>query len=202
MMLVVAAIMPHCTGILVRESLAQTKGRDAGSSSIPSADDLQRSARDDNYSQVSDHGVGRGETVYFYKCWMCHNKYAKSAPYLHDLYQRPNLVSGKPVTDVSVTELIKKGSAAMPAFGTTVSDAEVADLIAYIRSGKCCVEGEDPPANPWYLADSSTRFFRCVGWRRCFANSRLEDIFHVSRHLVSAPLRLPPGRAFKPGTRS
>ena len=153
MMLVVAAIMSHCTGILVRESLAQTKGRDAGSSSIPSADDLQRSARDDNYSQVSDHGVGRGETIYFYKCWMCHNKYAKSAPNLHDLYQRPNLVSGKPVTDVSVTELIKKGNAAMPAFGTTVSDAEVADLIAYIRSGKCCVEGEDPPANPWYLAD-------------------------------------------------
>jgi streptogramin lyase len=83
---------------------------------------------------------------------MCHNKYAQSAPYLRDLYQHSTLVSGKAVSDASVAEHIKAGSAAMPAFGTTLSDSEIADLVMYIRSGQCCVEGENPPRNPWYRA--------------------------------------------------
>ena len=45
-------------------------------------DDLQRSLRLDTYRVVADSGAGRGETIYFYKCWMCHNQYAKSAPLL------------------------------------------------------------------------------------------------------------------------
>ena len=40
----------------------------------------------------------------------------------------------------------------MPAFGTTLKDADVADLITYIKEGKCCVEGENPGPNPWYRA--------------------------------------------------
>jgi streptogramin lyase len=83
---------------------------------------------------------------------MCHNKYTNSAPYLQDLYKRSNLVSGKPVNDESVTEHIKNGSSIMPAFRTTLSNSDIADLVAYIREGKCCVEGENPPANPWYRA--------------------------------------------------
>ena len=48
-------------------------------------DDLQRSLRLDNYTVVADSGPSRGETIYFYKCWMCHNKYTKSAPYLKEI---------------------------------------------------------------------------------------------------------------------
>ena len=43
-------------------------------------DDLQRSLRLDNYTVVADSGPARGETIYFYKCWMCHNKYTKARP--------------------------------------------------------------------------------------------------------------------------
>src|SRR5260370_36573490 len=42
----------------------------------------------------------------------------------------------------------------MPAFHYILCDSDVADLIAYIHSGKCCVEGENPPMNPWYRAET------------------------------------------------
>ena len=119
---------------------------------IPVTDDLQRSIKLDTYKLDADSGAARGENIYFYKCWMCHNKYTQSAPYLKDLYKRPNLMLGKPVNDETVTEQIKAGGPGMPAFGTTLSDSDIADLRAYIREGKCCVEGENPPPNPWYRA--------------------------------------------------
>jgi streptogramin lyase/mono/diheme cytochrome c family protein len=117
-------------------------------------DDLQRSLRLDTYRILADNGPARGENIYFYKCWMCHNQYTKSAPLLKDLFQRESLTSGDPVNDDNVTAKIKEGGAGMPAFRTTLSDADVADLVAYFHSGKCCVEGENPPANPWYRAET------------------------------------------------
>ena len=117
-------------------------------------DDLQRSLQMDNYKITADSGAGRGEVIYFYKCWMCHNKYTKSAPYLQDLYQRQKLVSGAAVSDDTVTAEIKDGGPGMPAFRSSLSDSDVADLRAYLHSGKCCAEGENPPANPWYRAET------------------------------------------------
>jgi virginiamycin B lyase len=121
-----------------------------GNDNLP--DDLQRSLRLDAYTLVADSGAARGENIYFYKCWMCHNKYTQSAPYLKDLYKRPNLMLGKPVNDDTVAEQIKAGGPGMPAFGTTLSGSEISDLVTYIKEGKCCVEGENPLPNPWYHA--------------------------------------------------
>ena len=132
---------------------AATPQKDGVSTEIPS-DDLQRSYRLDTYKIVADSGASRGENIYFYKCWMCHNQYAKSAPLLKDLFQRDKLASGDPASDDNVTAKIKEGGAGMPAFRTSLSDADIADLRAYFRSGKCCVEGENPPANPWYRAET------------------------------------------------
>jgi virginiamycin B lyase len=117
-------------------------------------DDLQRSLRLDNYRIVADSGAGRGENIYFFKCWMCHNQYTKSAPLLKDLYQRKNLVGGAPVNDDTVTAKIKEGGAAMPAFKFSLSDTDIADLQAYFHSGKCCADGENPPLNPAYRAET------------------------------------------------
>ena len=141
-------------GVLGRSAEGQATSRQ--SQAAPGidnpTDDLQRSIRLDAYTLVAYRGAARGETIYFYKCWMCHNKYTASAPYLKDLYQRPNLMLGKPVNDETVTEQIKAGGPGMPAFGTTLSGSEIADLVTYIKEGKCCVEGENPPPNPWYHA--------------------------------------------------
>src|SRR5215470_14645632 len=126
-----------------------------GADSPVTVDDLQRALRLDNYTVIAESGPGRGEVIYFYKCWMCHNKYAKGGPYLQDLYKHPKLVSGEPVTDDTVSAKIKAGGAGMPAYRHTLTDADIADLRAYFRSGKCCVEGENPPANPWYRAETN-----------------------------------------------
>ena len=83
---------------------------------------------------------------------MCHNQYAKTGPYLKELFKHTQLMSGDPVTDENVAAKIKEGGPGMPAFGTTLKDADVADLITYFKEGKCCVEGENPGPNPWYRA--------------------------------------------------
>jgi streptogramin lyase/mono/diheme cytochrome c family protein len=131
----------------------KTPGEGADTSVI--TDNLQRSFQLDNYTIVAENGAGRGEVIYFYKCWMCHNRYAKGGPYLQDLYKRAKLVSGEPVTDENVTAKIKAGGPGMPAYRHTLSDADIADIRAYLHSGKCCVEGENPPANPYYRAETN-----------------------------------------------
>src|SRR5258708_5184099 len=143
-------------GVTARLGMAKTapKPPKAAAAADVSTDDLQRSLRLDTYKILADSGAARGENIYFYKCWMCHNQYAKSAPLLKDIYQRENLTSGDPVNDDNVTAKIKEGGAGMPAFRTSLSDADIADLRAYFHSGKCCAEGENPPANPWYRAET------------------------------------------------
>ena len=109
----------------------------------------QRSWEVYNAQTTAAAGWPRGEEIYYYKCWMCHNKYAKTGPSLHDLYQRSRLVSGEPVNDQTVTEKIKNGAAGMPAYRHTLSDTDVEDLLSYLRE-KCCFEADEPPRNPRY----------------------------------------------------
>src|SRR5258708_7103600 len=104
------------------------------------ADDLQRSLRLDTYKILADGGAARGENIYFYKCWMCHNQYTKGAPLLKDLFQRESLTSGDPVNDDNVAAKIKEGGAGMPAFRTSLSDTDIPNLPPYFPSGNCCVE--------------------------------------------------------------
>ncbi|MBZ5643268.1 MAG: c-type cytochrome [Acidobacteriia bacterium] len=118
-------------------------------------DDLQLSYKIDHYLEVADSGKARGEDIYWHKCWACHNKYQQSAPRLEGLFQLSALITGVPVNEETVTAHIKKGGPGMPSFGTTLSDADVADVVSYLHSGKCCVEGEFLPANPRYRAETS-----------------------------------------------
>ena len=118
-------------------------------------DDLQRSYRTDHYLEVAESGVDRGENIYWHKCWACHNKYQQAAPTLEGLFQQPALITGVPVTEENVAAHIKKGGPGMPSFGTTLSNSDVADVVSYLHSDKCCVEGESLPANPWYRSETN-----------------------------------------------
>jgi streptogramin lyase/mono/diheme cytochrome c family protein len=118
-------------------------------------DDLQRSYRTDHYLEVAESGEGRGENIYWHKCWVCHNKYQQSAPQLEGLFKLPLLITGAAVNDETVTTQIKKGGPGMPSFRTTLSDSDVADMVSYLHSDKCCVEGETLPANPWYRSETN-----------------------------------------------
>ena len=117
-------------GATARLGMAKTPPKPPKAAAAPdvSADDLQRSRRLDTYTILADSGASRGENIYFYKCWMCHNQYAKSAPLLKNLFQRDSLFSGDPVNDDNVAAKIKEGGPGMPAFRTSLSDTDISDL--------------------------------------------------------------------------
>lgn len=59
----------------------------------------------------------------------------KVGPGLKLLYAREKLQSnGKAVTDANVLEKIEKGGGKMPPFKGTLSDADKADVIAYLKT--------------------------------------------------------------------
>ena len=114
------------------------------------ADEYQRSADIYAYKTSAKSGPQRGEELYYYKCWMCHNQYARTGPPLKDLYKRMRLGTGEPVNDQTVGDKIRAGGPDMPAYRTTLKEADFADLLAYLRSDTCCFESENPPPNPRY----------------------------------------------------
>jgi len=157
---ILALMILLIAGATARQSIAKAAPKPPKTAAAPNTtteaatDDLQRSLRLDTYRILGDSGAARGENIYFYKCWMCHNQYTKTGPLLKDLYQRETLTSGDAVNDDNVTAKIKEGGPGMPSFRTTLSDTDISDLRAYFHSGKCCAEGENPPANPWYRAET------------------------------------------------
>ena len=115
---------------------------------------LQRSVAVYNFKTTAEKGPLRGQEIYYFKCWICHNSYTikggTGAVPLKDLFKRPKLViTGEPVSDQTVAEKIKNGSPKMPAYRYTLSDADIADLLSYIRDEKCCFEGLVPLLNPF-----------------------------------------------------
>src|SRR5258708_35812667 len=84
--------------------------------------DPQRSFEIYNYNVAATSGAQRGEVIYYYKCWVCHNDYTiaagSPAPTLKDVFKRAQLRTGDPVNDTSVAKQIRNGNAQMPAFGS------------------------------------------------------------------------------------
>ena len=137
-----------------RQVAAQSGSGNSPAQSGSEALTLQRSVAIFNYKTSGESGWQRGEEIYYTKCWMCHNQYTikagTGAVPLKDLYKRSRIVTtGQPVNDQTVAEKIRNGGRAMPAYRYVLSDADMADLLAYLRE-KCCFEGDEPPPNPWY----------------------------------------------------
>ena len=117
-----------------------------------SRSDLQRSYQMDHYTELTEHGSARGESIYFYKCFVCHNQYAKGGPALEGLFHRGRSIVSGPATEASVRSFISQGTDTMPGFGAALTAADMEDLLDYLKTPHCCYEAEDPPANPQYLA--------------------------------------------------
>lgn len=133
-----------------RAASAQSTSAQAAVETRVTSDEYQRSAEIFEMKTSAKGGPQRGEEIYYYKCWFCHNKYTKTAPHLKDLYKRPTLATGEAVNDRSVAEKIRGGGPGMPAYRYALTEADIADLRSYVREGKCCFEGDEPPPNPRY----------------------------------------------------
>ena len=123
-----------------------------GGTANRTVDHFQRSYEVLNNNEVATSGVARGETLYFYKCWMCHNPGAAGdksglvGPLLDDVSTR--------LTTEALASKIKNGGPRMPAFRDNFTEADIADLLAYLNSPTCCYDNQEPPKNPHYNADT------------------------------------------------
>jgi mono/diheme cytochrome c family protein len=148
------AVMIALAAQLVHETRAQQAATGSPGESGRAGLALQRSVEIFNFRTTAESGPRRGEEIYYFKCWYCHNSYTvklgTGGVALKGLFTRPTLVTtGQPVTTESVAEKIRNGSARMPAYRSTLTDADMADLLSYLRSDACCFEDE-PPSNPRY----------------------------------------------------
>ena len=118
----------------------------------PPKDYLQRSLEIFEFKKAAANGPERGREIFYYKCWFCHNEYTKDIPKLTGLYQHPALISGaSPVNDEAVKNQIRNGSANMAAYGSTLREADIDDLVSFLRE-QCCWNSDAPPPNPRYRA--------------------------------------------------
>lgn len=80
--------------------------------------------------------VASGEKVYKAKCASCHGPDGKGETAAGKATKARDLCSAdvKKGTDAEWTEIIAKGKNKMPSYDKKITDAEVKDVIAYMRS--------------------------------------------------------------------
>jgi cytochrome c len=88
------------------------------------------------FAQKKGGDAVKGKEV-FDQCSVCHDPDTtekKVGPGLKGLYKRDKLKNGKKVTDASVLAVINAGGNGMPSYADMLSDAERADVIAYLKT--------------------------------------------------------------------
>lgn len=135
-------------GPFATPALAQAPSTPSG----PTYDESIRALQYYRYKRVAESGPERGRELYYFKCWQCHNEFQKTAPQLTGLYQRGNLITtGDPANDTTIANKVRNGGPGMPAFRHELNDADIADIVSFLRE-KCCWDPENPPPNPRYVA--------------------------------------------------
>jgi cytochrome c5 len=143
---VVAGASAAMLAAMGQRALAQTEPP------APAKDYYQRSLEIYEFRKAARSGAERGREIYYYKCWFCHNEFVKGIPQLTGLYRKPNLLSGQPVSDATVKEKLREGGPSMPAYKYALRDADLDDLVSFLREG-CCWDNDSPPPNPRYRAN-------------------------------------------------
>src|SRR5262245_19270592 len=113
-----------------REATAQEAASPGAkpASGAPIRDNYQRSLETYEFKKAAASGPERGQEIFYYKCWFCHNEYTKQAPQLTGLFKRETLLSGLPVNDDTVKDRIRNGGAGMAAYQYTLIEADRDDL--------------------------------------------------------------------------
>ena len=137
--------------------LAQLASQQAPRGGSPShvVDRFQRTHEVLGNNELATGGVARGQTIYFYKCWMCHNNEARKGDASGLVGPSLKNVAGRMKTDEALAAKIRTGGPRMPAFRHTFADADVADLMSYLKSPTCCYETDQAPKSPHYNADTT-----------------------------------------------
>src|SRR5579864_2092256 len=92
-----AAIILAGAGAFIGGAVAEdgsSASQSAKSAKEPQKDYYQRSLEIYEFRKAARSGVARGEEIFYYKCWFCHNEYTKDGVILKGLYSRSKLSSG------------------------------------------------------------------------------------------------------------
>jgi mono/diheme cytochrome c family protein len=135
---------------VARSASAQEPASPQGKES-PARDPYQKSLRVYEFKKAAESGAERGQEIFYYKCWFCHNEFTKDIPKLPGLFQRATLISGEPVNDDTVKAKIRDGGSGMAAYKYALSESDLNDLVSYLRE-RCCWNSDSPPPNPQYRA--------------------------------------------------
>src|SRR6202163_1690402 len=153
-----AAVALATAGTLVGTSAQQQARQPAAQAqpAEPTKDYDQRALEIYEFRKAAQSGPARGQEIYYYKCWICHNELAQGgAPKLVGLFNRTTLVTGEPVNDETVKNQIRNGSANMGAYKYALNDADVNDLVSWLHDEKCCWNNDAPPLNPRYKGNAA-----------------------------------------------
>jgi cytochrome c5 len=135
--------------MIVATGLAGGAAAQQSDAKSPLRDPSSRALQTYQFKKAAANGPERGREIFYYKCWFCHNEYTKHAPQLTGLFQRETLLSGLPVTTETVKERIRNGGENMAAYKYTLSEADIDDLVSFVRE-ECCWNSDAPPLNPAY----------------------------------------------------
>ena len=91
----------------------------------------------DTAKPVMNAKAKRGSVLFQQNCVSCHNKKPDDTtpfgpPNLHGIFSAKPLVTPQ-ITPEQAADVIRKGIAPMPAFGSMLSEAQISDLIAYLK---------------------------------------------------------------------
>ena len=92
----------------------------------------------DTPKPVMNAKAKRGAAIFQQDCVSCHNRQPDDStpfgpPNLHGIFSSKPMVT-PPITPVQATETIKNGKAPMPAFGSILTEAQISDLVAYLKA--------------------------------------------------------------------
>jgi virginiamycin B lyase len=187
-----AAVIGAASAIVGASAQQQARQQPVrGEPAEPAKDYNQRALEIYEFRKAAQSGPARGEEIYFYKCWMCHNEVAQGgAPKLVGLYKRATLVSGNPVNDDTVRNQIRNGSANMPAYKYVLSEDDLNDLMNWLRDEKCCWNSDAPPLNPRYkgaTAPAQAKLYGALtgGPKGIVKNARGEPIEGIMVQLIA-----------------
>jgi mono/diheme cytochrome c family protein len=85
----------------------------------------------------SAEGAARGKTLFKGNCVICHFEASDSkkvGPGLKGFATRTTLADGTKITDARIHDLIANGGKNMPPFLEVLNDAQIRDLISYLKT--------------------------------------------------------------------
>jgi cytochrome c5 len=138
------AMLPAALPVLAAAAITTVLAQE---SNAPAKDYNQRALEIYEFRKAAASGPERGQEIFYYKCWFCHNEFTQGIPRLDGLYEKGKLMSGESVTDATVKEKIRNGGPGMAAYKYALSDADLDDLVSFVRN-KCCWDSDTPPLNP------------------------------------------------------